>query len=490
MYVPSHSERTELFLSDRWGGIRIFLHTGTSIVLFPHIADTFTHIFRITILLFYLRCFMAKQSLFVRGLLLVFLLFLGFVVYTVFFSSKQERRMGGVDLAPVRISEAAVQDVPYFLNGLGTVLASSDVLVKSRVAGQLVKIHFTEGQHVKEGDLLAEIDPRPFQATLNEAKGRLAADEAQLANARRDLARYASLVRGDYVERQKYDTQAALVQQLSGSVASERAAVENARLQLEYSRITAPSSGIVGLKKVDSGNQITANDATGIVRITEVSPCDVLFTLPETAVPRVLKALSAGGAGKLPVQAWDREQKMILGTGTLLSIDNEIDVSTGTVRLKARFANEDRALYPNQFVNARIRVDVLRNAVTVPSAAIQVGAKGRYVFVYTEGDAKKTADEREEKGRRLDTAGSPLKERPQGADRPLNGGKDGGTAARTGTVSMRMVTVGVETANLVVVDEGLSAHEWVIVDGLDRLKEGVSVRVAATFATPKAEPLE
>lgn len=403
-----------------------------------------------------------KSSL---GLRLTGLLLLGVLVFlgSRFFSSEKNAPKVGLMLAPVRIAKVLVQDVPLFHNGLGTVLASSDVLVKSRVTGQLIAIHFHEGQHVKKGDLLAEIDPRPFVAALNEAKGKLSSDEAQLKNAQRDLSRYASLVKGDFVERQKYDTQAALVSQLKGAVASDKAAVENARLQLEYSRITAPSSGRVGLRKVDVGNQITSSDSTGIVRITESSPCDVIFTLPETVVPTIIQALrTEKDPAKLPVQAWDREQKKRLALGSLLSLDNEINVETGTVRLKARFSNEDQILYPNQFVNARIRLSIQKNAVTVPAAAIQVGSKGRYVFVYEDdkGDTGKKEKAPREK------------------------------QAREGSVHMRDVEVGLETASLVVVEKGLESSDIVVIDGIDRLKDGTKVRVAAVFATPRAEPLE
>ncbi|MBQ7586097.1 MAG: MdtA/MuxA family multidrug efflux RND transporter periplasmic adaptor subunit [Desulfovibrionaceae bacterium] len=386
------------------------------------------------------------------------------IIYKMFVTPEMRPSKMKAPLAPVRTAEALIQDVPYFLNGLGTVLASSDVLVKSRVNGQLMRIHFKEGQRVKTGELLAEIDPRPFQAALNEARGKLAADEAQLNNAKRDLERYSNLIQGEYVERQKYDTQRALVAQYQGAVAADKAAVENARLQLEYSRITAPASGIVGLRKVDVGNQISSSDANGIVRITEMSPCEVLFSLPETSLPQFLKAFrEVGRLAALPVQAWDREQKNILAIGHLQSLDNEIDRETGTVRLKASFANKEKALYPNQFVNARIRVTVLREVVTVPTAAVQVGPRGNYVYVFKEDKLEGEASLK------------PKKEM-------LTGPK--------GKVELREVEVGLETARLAVIKSGLAAKEMVVVDGLDRLKHGSEVQVAASMATPKAEPLQ
>lgn len=244
--------------------------------------------------------------------------------------------------SPVRTAKALAQDVPHYLQGLGTVQPYSDVLVTSRVEGHLMAIHFTEGQRVRAGDLLAEIDPRPYKAALSKAKGTLAQDSAELANARTDRDRYAGLVKKDFVARQTYDTQAAKVRQLEGTVAADKASVESAALDLAYSRITAPVSGKLGLKNYDVGALITANDSTGLVRITEVTPCYVLFTLPERDIPLVTKALyeagtASGGSAKLPVEAWSRDQKERLAEGSLLTVDNRIDTSTGTVRLKAVF---------------------------------------------------------------------------------------------------------------------------------------------------------
>ena len=290
-----------------------------------------------------------------------------------------------MDAPPVRVATSLAQNVPHFLNGLGTVLPSGDVLVTSRVDGQLLHLHFAEGQRVNAGDLLAEIDPRPFQASLDQALGNLSKDKAQLENARNDLGRYAKLAQGNYIAAQQYETQRALVRQFEGVVRADQAAVDSARLQLEYSRITAPISGRLGLRNVDEGNMIKASDANGLVRITEISPCDVIFTLPESQVPLVVQALrhneSLPGSPPLLVQAWDREQKRLLAVGQLLSLDNQIDSATGTVRLKASFANKDGALYPNQFVNARLLVTVLPRAVTVPTAAVQLGSRGSYVYV-------------------------------------------------------------------------------------------------------------
>ena len=358
----------------------------------------------------------------------------------------------GADAPPVRVAVAVAQDVPHFLNGLGTVLPSSDVLVKSRVDGQLLRLHFQEGQRVAAGDLLAEIDPRPFRAALDEAEGHLARDKAQLENARRDLARYARLARGDFIAEQQHESQRALVRQYEGTVEADQAAVDSARLQLEYSRITAPVGGRLGLRAVDEGNQVKSSDAGGIVRITEVSPCDVLFTLPESQVGLVTQALHRREADPalppLTVQAWDREQKRLLGVGELLSLDNQIDTATGTVRLKARFANADGSLYPNQFVNVRLLVRILHDAVTIPAAAVQRGARGTYVYLVRK-------EERD--GQEADVA------------------------------VVREVAPGIAAGRLEVIDSGLAAGDMVVVDGVDRLRDGIRVRVAATMETPPAE---
>ncbi|MDO5537181.1 MAG: MdtA/MuxA family multidrug efflux RND transporter periplasmic adaptor subunit [Desulfovibrionaceae bacterium] len=340
------------------------------------------------------------------------------------------------ETVPVSVATSLAQDVPHYLQGVGTVTPSADVLVTSRVAGELISLHFTEGQRVNAGDLLAQIDPRPFEAALAQAKGTLARDEAELANSRKDAARYAKLAAKDYVARQTYDTQVASVRQLEGTVAADKAAVRTAELDLVYSRITAPISGRLGLRNVDPGTLITANDSTGIVRITEVTPCYVVFPLPEINVPLITQALY-GQDEKPSVEAWSRDQKECLAVGQLLTIDNTIDTATGTVKLKAVFANESERLFPNEFVNARLRVRMLRNAVTVPPAAVQISASGNYIFVIDEND----------------------------------------------TARMRSVKVGLATGAVTLIDEGLKDGERVVVDGVDRLKDGKKVRIAATVET-------
>lgn len=388
-----------------------------------------------------------------RWWLLALLLCLGgFLLWRFFFNepARPPEMMGGAP--PVRVAEAIRQDVPHFLNGIGTVVPSGDVLVQSRVAGQLLRLHFTEGQRVAAGALLAEVDPRPFQAELEKAQGQLVKDKAQLESARRDLARYEKLARGDYIAEQQYENQRALVRQWEGAVSSDQAAVDAAALQLEYSRITSPISGRLGLRSVDAGNQITANDPAGLVRITEISPCDVLFTLPENQVALVTRALRQREENPslppLEVQAWDREDRTLLATGALVSLDNQIDSATGTVRLKARFANQDESLYPNQFVNARLLVQTLKDVVTVPAAAVQLGAKGSYCYVVS-------------------------KQEKDGREQELARYQD--------------VAPGITVSGVSVIDSGINAGELVVVDGLDRLRDGLPVKVAATITTPLLE---
>lgn len=356
---------------------------------------------------------------------------------------------------PVRDSEAITQSVPHYLNGLGTVVPSGDVLVKSRVDGQLLKLHFKDGQRVKEGDLLAEIDPRPFQAALGQAQGNLERDKAQLENAKRDLVRYSRLAKGNYIAGQQYENQRALVRQYEGTVESDQAAVDSARLQLEYSSITAPISGRLGLRAAEEGNQIKANDSDGIVRITETSPSDVIFTLPEGQVGLVTEALHARELNPdlpaLRVEAWDREQKKLLDVGELISLDNQIDSSTGTFRLKARFPNDNFQLFPNQFVNARLLARNIDNAVTVPAGAVQLGSKGSYCYVL---------QKEEHNGAEVDVA------------------------------KYREVRPGIVVEGAQIIEKGISPGERVVVDGVDRLRDGSPVKVAATVVTPRAGETE
>ncbi|OWF82685.1 multidrug transporter subunit MdtA [Yersinia frederiksenii] len=345
-------------------------------------------------------------------------------------------RAGGrrnMPMSPVQAATATEQTVPRYLTGLGTVIAANTVTVTSRVDGQLMAIHFTEGQQVNAGDLLVEIDPRPYEVLLTQAQGQLAKDQATLDNARRDLARYQKLAKTGLISQQDLDTQASLVRQSEGSVKADQGAIDSAKLQLTYSRITAPISGKVGLKQVDVGNYITSGTTAPIVVITQTHPVDVVFTLPESDIPDIMQAQRNAEKNQttVPVEAWDRTNKQMLAQGHLLSIDNQIDTTTGTIKLKARFANEDDVLFPNQFVNARIKVDLLQNAVVVPTAAVQMGNEGS--FVWTLNDENK--------------------------------------------VSKHLVTTGIQDSKQVVISAGLNAGQRVVTDGIDRLTEGLQVEV-------------
>ncbi|MBI4755195.1 MAG: MdtA/MuxA family multidrug efflux RND transporter periplasmic adaptor subunit [Betaproteobacteria bacterium] len=339
---------------------------------------------------------------------------------------------------PVRAVPITAQDVEVSLSGLGTVTPISSVTVRSRVDGQLVRVAFREGQDVRGGDLLAEIDPRPFEVQVKLAEGQLARDLALLQNAELDLERYRTLLAQDSIAKQQVDTQDALVRQYRGTVKVDEGQLDNARLQLSYTRISAPVAGRIGLRQVDVGNMIRASDANGLAVITQVRPVDVVFSIPQDSLPQVMKRLHGGD--KLRVDAFGREQVTRLATGTLLTVDNQIDPSTGTIRLKARLSNEASNLFPNQFVNVRLQVETRRAATVVPSAAIQQGTLGAYVYVVK-------------------------------ADR---------------TVTVRAIKPGPVQGDMTVAENGVTAGELVVVDGVDKLKEGASVELVSEDAAARA----
>jgi len=270
-------------------------------------------------------------------------------------------------------------DMPVYLDGLGTVTAISTVTVRSRVDGQLVSLGYREGQLVRQGDLLAQIDPRPFQVALQQQEGQYAKDEAALKNARLDLKRYEALIAQDAVPRQQLDTQQATVNQLEATLKTDAAQVANARLNLTYSRITSPITGRVGLRLVDAGNMVHASDPGGLLVITQLQPIAVVFTLPADQLQPVMAGMARGN--HLRVEAWDRDRKKMLDVGTLEAVDNQVDDTTGTVRLKGVFSNEGYGLFSNQFVNARILVDTLHGSVIIPTAALQRSPQGTYIWV-------------------------------------------------------------------------------------------------------------
>ena len=330
---------------------------------------------------------------------------------------------------PVQIATVRRETVPQYITALGTVTASAIVTVRSRVDGQLMALHFREGDTVTAGQLLAEIDPRPFNVALLQAQGQLAKDQATLNNSRNDLRRYQKLATTKLVSQQDLDNQQALVRESEGTVKSDQAAVDNAQLNLTYSKITAPISGRVGLRQVDAGNYITAGDTTGIVVITRTHPIDVIFTVPEAAIEQVVGAMKQGQP--LLAEAWDRSDNLKLAEGSLLSLDNQIDSTTGTLKIKARFANQDDRLFPNQFVNLHLRVSTLTDALLMPVSALQMNNEGNFVWIVSQQN----------------------------------------------TVSRKQVTVGLQQNQQVVVTAGLSAGDRVITDGIDRLTEGSAVNI-------------
>lgn len=330
----------------------------------------------------------------------------------------------------VGVAKAIATDVPIALDALGTVLSPVTATVRTQIAGTLFSVDFREGQSVRKGQRLAQVDPRPYQLALTQAKGTLARDTALLNAAKVDLGRYQILLEQDSIARQTVDTQAALVRQNEGTVATDRGLVGAAQLNLDYTSITAPVAGRVGLRGVDTGNYVTPGDATGIVIITQFAPIDVQFTVPQDQVPAVQARLRAGAT--LPVTAFDRDGGTALAQGRFSTLDNLLDTTTGTVRAKARFANADGTLFPNQFVNARVLLDTVRGAVTIPASAVRNGPKGSFVFVV-------------------------------GPDR---------------TAKLTPVTLGPANGDSVSIARGLAVGATVVTEGADKLKDGAKVTLA------------
>jgi multidrug efflux system membrane fusion protein len=328
---------------------------------------------------------------------------------------------------PVVTAVAKIGNQPIYLIGLGTVTPFETVTVRSRVDGQLMSVGVKEGQTVSIDDVIAQIDPRPFEVQLLQAQGQLERDQASLANARVDLQRYTILYSQDSIPKQQLDTQISLVNQLEAAVKSDQGLVEAAKLQLVYARITAPVAGRVGLRDVDPGNIVHATDTNGLFVITKLQPISVIFNISQDSIDLVLKKLRANQS--LPVDAFDRDFKSKISAGTLLTIDNQVDVSTGTVRFRATFPNKDNALFPNQFVNARLLVDTHKGVVLVPAAAVQRGPQASFVFVVK-------------------------------PDR---------------TVETRNVSVGPINDDVAEIDKGLSANETVVTEGVDKLQPGMRV---------------
>jgi multidrug efflux system membrane fusion protein len=371
-----------------------------------------------------------------RWILLVLLL-LGGVVAFYFFQRQTKKKGEAVKASPspvaVSVTTAVAQkgSIGVYVNALGSVTPLYTVTVTSRVDGQLMKVNYREGQMVREGDVLAEIDPRPFQAQLTQAEGQYERDKALLENAYIDLARFQTAYSKNAIPKQQLDTQVATVHQLEGTVKNDLGLIEAAKVQLVYCKITSPISGRVGLRLVDPGNVVHATDTTGMLVITQLQPISVIFTAAEDSIPQIQKHLRKGN--RLMVEALDRAQTKKLATGTLLTIDNEINSNTGTVRLKATFPNHDNALFPNQFVNARLLVNTQHGVTLVPTAAIQRNAQGAFVYVLKSDQ----------------------------------------------TAAMQTISVGTTDGNIAAV-EGLNAGDVVAVDGFDKLQNGVKVVARST----------
>ena len=348
----------------------------------------------------------------------------------------------GGNIQSVGVTQAKIAPINVTLNGLGTVTPLATATVRPQVSGLLTKLYFTEGQMVKAGDVLAQIDPRTYQAALDQAKGQLARDSATLANDKVDLARYQALAAQNAISNQQLSAQAAKVNSDTGVVAADRANVETASINLGYTRIVSPITGRAGLHLVDIGNIVSANQATGIVVVTELSPISVTFTIPEDQVGAVMARMNAGAT--LTVDARDRAQSTVIASGMLATVDNVVDTTTGTVKLRAMFTNADGKLFPSQFVNVRLLVDTIRDQVVIPVPAVQRGSDGSFVFVV-----------------------SPDK-----------------------TVSQRQVKLGVQDGDQVAILEGLKPGDTIVVDGADRLRDGAEVNIPAggRIVEPSAAP--
>lgn len=344
-------------------------------------------------------------------------------------------RFGGGGVQPVSVGTVQRGDVRVVVSAIGTMSARATAVVRAKVSGELTSVRFKEGDEVRAGQVLAEIDARSYQAALSQAQGTLQRDQALLKNAQLDLKRYQDLLARDSIASQQVDTQAALVRQLEGTVASDQAQVDAARLQLTYTQVTAPFAGRLGLRQADKGNVVGPSDANGIVTINQVRPMDAAFSVPEAHLPQMRRRLAAGE--ELPVELWDRDARRQLAKGRVVALDNAIDTATGTIKVKAAFANEDGALYPNQFVNVRLQVNLLESVLTVPATAVQ----NNYVYLVQEDS----------------------------------------------TVTQRRIRVGVTDGDRVSIEGELREGEQVVTDGIDRLREGAKVAVIDAGAVTRAD---
>jgi multidrug efflux system membrane fusion protein len=353
---------------------------------------------------------------------------------------------------PVQVAAVQQKTMPIFLTALGTVTAYNTVTIKSRVDGQLMQVPVSEGQAVRQGQVLAEIDPKPYQAALEQAQGQLVKDQANAVNARAEAARYSALQQAGVVSKESQQAQASMAGQAEGSIAADEAAIQAAKVNLGYTKIVSPINGVVGLRQVDPGNIVHASDTNGLLVVTQLQPISVIFTLPEDQLPEVLKRVRGGG--RLAVEAFDRAAQTHLASGSLLTIDNQIDTATGTVKAKAVFDNRDGALFPNQFVNVRLVLQERQNAVVIPAAALQTGTQGSFVYLLKEGQPPANLVEKK-------NTDVPL---PQLAENQTNF-----------YVEAQPVNVGLTEGAQVILNGGLKPGDRIVVDGQERLKNGSKV---------------
>ncbi len=424
-----------------------------------------------------------KTGSLLRKVLLVaiILLAIAFVVWKVRANQAQQeaetQKLAAAADRPVPVAVVPVQqkNMPIYLTALGTVTAYNTVTIRSRVDGQLMRVNFREGQSVHKGQLLIEIDPRPYQAVLDQAEGQLARDQANGKNADAEAARYTALYQAGVVSRESQQAQVSTAGQATGTITSDQAAINAARVNVAYTKITSPIDGVVGLRQVDPGNIVHAADTTGLVVVTQLQPIAVIFTLPEDYLPQVLQMTRAGK--RLAVEAYDRSEATHLASGSLLTVDNQIDTTTGTDKVKAIFENRENTLFPNQFVNVRLILQQRPDALVIPAAAVQTGSQGSFVYVLRDGNPPKELEDANAatrnggKGRKkagTSAAGG------SGADAPGGGGAQ---AQKTPPhyVVMQPIKIDLTEGTQVILADGLKAGDQVVIDGQERLKNGSRV---------------
>jgi len=370
-----------------------------------------------------------RESMRFIKIVVVCILVIGVAWYFLHGSNTDDSKSKKNTSVPVGVATAKTGNIDVYLEGLGNVTPRNTVTVHTRVDGQLMHILFKEGQSVKEGDLLAELDARPFVAQLEQAEGQMLRDQALLVNAKIDLERYKTLFAQDSIAKQQLDTQDSLVKQYEGAVKNDQGQVDTAKVQIIYTKITSPVNGRVGLRQVDPGNIVHAADANGIAVVTELQPITVIFTLPEDNIPEVMQHVQAGD--KLVAEAWDRDSKNKLATGKVVAIDNQVDPTTGTVKFRAEFPNKDNALFPSQFVNVKFLLDTKENVVIIPTAAIQHGSQGTFVYLV----------------------------------KPDN------------TVTVQNIKIDITEGDNISVADGIKSGDVVVIDGSDGLREGAKIEI-------------